>query len=404
MTSRMQAVSERLLRAPYEPPKEQRRAMVTRAWRPPGCRRRAARPGRDPLHLGHDRARRRARSSRTARTSTLPRNTCALMAYGEDEVLFNMFPLYHVNARYTSVLPAMWLDRGTCVLHDRFSASRFWDICRAEGVDRVQLHGRARADALQAARAGRRRRQPGPLGVRRAGARRRARALRAAVRRRADRGLRLDGARRLPPEQPRRPPDRLLRARRRRTTIVEIHDEDDNPRRPGDRGRDRGAPARAARHGRGVLRQRPRRRSRPSGTSGSTPATAAASTRTAGSTTSTGSRTRSAGAARTSRRGRSSRSVNDHEAVAESAAIGVPSELTEEEVMVVVVPQDGAELDAGGAARLLPGPAPALRRAALRPLRRRAPEEPCPADPEAGAARRGRHRRTRGTARSTATW
>jgi crotonobetaine/carnitine-CoA ligase len=36
--------------------------------------------------------------------------------------------------------------------------------------------------------------------------------------------------------------------------------------------------------------------------------------------------------------------VNDHEAVAESAAIGIPSDLTEEEVMVVVVLQDDAVL------------------------------------------------------------
>lgn len=37
--------------------------------------------------------------------------------------------------------------------------------------------------------------------------------------------------------------------------------------------------------------------------------------------------------------------VNRHEAVLESAAFGVPSELEEEEVMVVVVPQDGAHVD-----------------------------------------------------------
>ena len=37
--------------------------------------------------------------------------------------------------------------------------------------------------------------------------------------------------------------------------------------------------------------------------------------------------------------------INDHDAVAESAAIGVPSDLSEEEVMIVVVLQDGAELE-----------------------------------------------------------
>ena len=39
------------------------------------------------------------------------------------------------------------------------------------------------------------------------------------------------------------------------------------------------------------------------------------------------------------------RAVNAHPAVLESAAVGVPSELGEEEVMVVVVPREGHELD-----------------------------------------------------------
>ena len=39
------------------------------------------------------------------------------------------------------------------------------------------------------------------------------------------------------------------------------------------------------------------------------------------------------------------RVVNSHPAVAESAAVGVPSELGEEDVMVVVVPREAAEVD-----------------------------------------------------------
>jgi carnitine-CoA ligase len=39
------------------------------------------------------------------------------------------------------------------------------------------------------------------------------------------------------------------------------------------------------------------------------------------------------------------RTVNSHPSVTESAAVGVPSELGEEEVMIVVVPRDGHELD-----------------------------------------------------------
>ena len=36
--------------------------------------------------------------------------------------------------------------------------------------------------------------------------------------------------------------------------------------------------------------------------------------------------------------------ITDHDVVAESAAIGVPSDLSEEEVMIVVVVQEGGEL------------------------------------------------------------
>ena len=71
----------------------------------------------------------------------IAQTTVELMEYGDDEVLFNMFPLFHVNARYTSVLPAMLMESGSCVLHDRFSASRFWDVCRAEGVTAFNFMG-----------------------------------------------------------------------------------------------------------------------------------------------------------------------------------------------------------------------------------------------------------------------
>lgn len=67
--------------------------------------------------------------------------TIDVMEYAEDERLFSAFPLFHVNAKYTSVLPALFLDRGSLVLHDRFSASRFWDICRAEKVTAFNFMG-----------------------------------------------------------------------------------------------------------------------------------------------------------------------------------------------------------------------------------------------------------------------
>lgn len=56
----------------------------------------------------------------------LARNVAELMAYGPSDVLYSAFPLFHVNARYTTVLPAMLVD-GEAVLHRRFSASGFWD-------------------------------------------------------------------------------------------------------------------------------------------------------------------------------------------------------------------------------------------------------------------------------------
>lgn len=70
----------------------------------------------------------------------LARNVAELMDYGPSDVVFNAFPLFHVNARYSGVLPAMYAD-GESVLHSRFSASGFWDICRAEGVTAFNYMG-----------------------------------------------------------------------------------------------------------------------------------------------------------------------------------------------------------------------------------------------------------------------
>jgi carnitine-CoA ligase len=71
----------------------------------------------------------------------LASSTISVMEYGEDEVFFTAFPLYHINAKYTTVLPAMMLDRGSAVVHDRFSASSFWDTCRAQGVTVMNFMG-----------------------------------------------------------------------------------------------------------------------------------------------------------------------------------------------------------------------------------------------------------------------
>jgi len=65
---------------------------------------------------------------------------CGLMNYDENDCLFSMFPLFHVNARYTTVLVAL-IAGSTVVLHTRFSASHFWDICRWEGVTAFNFMG-----------------------------------------------------------------------------------------------------------------------------------------------------------------------------------------------------------------------------------------------------------------------
>ena len=176
-----------------------------------------------------------------------------LMGYGEDEVLFNMFPLYHVNARYTSVLTAMLLDRGTCVLHDRFSASRFWDICRAEGVTAFNFMGalvmmlfkqpERSDDADNPVRCAYG--APAPVAV-----------LERFEERFGIELVEVYGSTEL---------GACLQNRRGNRRIgscgfeaphytVEIHDDRRQPGRTGRRGRDRRAPARATRHGRGVLR------------------------------------------------------------------------------------------------------------------------------------------------------
>ena len=265
------------------------------------------------------------------------------MAYGEDEVLFNMFPLYHVNARYTSVLPAMLLDRGACVLHDRFSASRFWDICRTEGVTAFNFMGALvlmlfkqpeRADdadnPVRCAYGA-----PAPVAV-----------LERFERRFGVELVEVYGSTELGAC--------LQNSRGRRRIgscgleaphyIVEIHDEDDNPVGPGIEGE---------------IVVRPREPHIMVEEYFGAPEASLAAFRNLWFHTGDRGRTDEDGwfyyidrlkdAIR--RRGENISSweveqvVNDHEAVAESAAIGVPSDLTEEEVMVVVVLQEGAELE-----------------------------------------------------------
>lgn len=70
----------------------------------------------------------------------LARRTVELMGYGPEDRLYSVFPLYHSNARYCSVMAA--LEAGARVLlHRRFTASGFWDICRREGITAFNYQG-----------------------------------------------------------------------------------------------------------------------------------------------------------------------------------------------------------------------------------------------------------------------
>ena len=48
-------------------------------------------------------------------------------------MLYSVFPLFHANAKYMSVLTAMVVG-ARLVIDRRFSASRFWEICRTHGI------------------------------------------------------------------------------------------------------------------------------------------------------------------------------------------------------------------------------------------------------------------------------
>ena len=57
-----------------------------------------------------------------------------------EDVLFTVFPLHHIAARFVSVVAAMLIE-GEVVIQEKFSASRFWDICSDHGVTAVHYLG-----------------------------------------------------------------------------------------------------------------------------------------------------------------------------------------------------------------------------------------------------------------------
>ena len=60
-------------------------------------------------------------------------STAEVAGYGEDDVLLSVFPLFHANAKYMTTIAAMVVG-ARAIINRRFSASRFWDQCRHEGV------------------------------------------------------------------------------------------------------------------------------------------------------------------------------------------------------------------------------------------------------------------------------
>lgn len=62
------------------------------------------------------------------------------MRYGPGDVLYNFFPWQHINARHAAFLPAV-LAGARLVIGPRFSASRFVDVVRAERVTAFNFMG-----------------------------------------------------------------------------------------------------------------------------------------------------------------------------------------------------------------------------------------------------------------------
>jgi crotonobetaine/carnitine-CoA ligase len=71
---------------------------------------------------------------------SLTRHTRRLVGYDHSDVLYTMFPLFHINAKYTSLMCAMEAN-AKVVIDQRFSASQFWATCRAKGITAFNYQG-----------------------------------------------------------------------------------------------------------------------------------------------------------------------------------------------------------------------------------------------------------------------
>jgi carnitine-CoA ligase len=70
----------------------------------------------------------------------LTRHTVWLMGYERDDRLYTAFPLFHNNAKYTSVTAALECG-GTAVLDKRFPVSTFWDMAREKDITAFNYMG-----------------------------------------------------------------------------------------------------------------------------------------------------------------------------------------------------------------------------------------------------------------------
>ncbi len=70
----------------------------------------------------------------------LAHSNIELMEYTAADVLYTAFPLFHVNAKFTSLTSSM-IAGARLVLDDGFSASRFWDRMREERVTSFNYMG-----------------------------------------------------------------------------------------------------------------------------------------------------------------------------------------------------------------------------------------------------------------------
>jgi crotonobetaine/carnitine-CoA ligase len=70
----------------------------------------------------------------------LARHVVWLMEYGPDDALYTVFPLFHINAKYTSVMASM--EAGArLVMGTRFSVSGFWDFVREKQITAFNYQG-----------------------------------------------------------------------------------------------------------------------------------------------------------------------------------------------------------------------------------------------------------------------